>query len=302
MLLCRRAIEPRLGKWGFPQGFMELGESARGGAARESQEEAGAFVVVGPLLSVYNLPGQVQLLYLATMECDWNPCDAPDGGPTLELGPESSEARFFAFDDLPDESELAFPTVKWALDFARDVGIPAWDDRVGFAPQRERRCSSGRGRTRSRSRRRTRSWDGARRRTRSPSEKIAPASLASRTRDPRVARRSPVVCSPALGVEGIERVIRDAALVLTKRFCSRSLLSFYSIISVLYRQSATVHAAFPVVPSLVLVLVRRPRLVAPLRFLLQRSRGRRPPDPAPRVDVSPPRRSSPDPPSVRPPG
>lgn len=143
VLLCRRAIEPRLGKWGFPQGFMELGESARGGAARESQEEAGAFVVVGPLLSVYNLPGQVQLLYLATMECDWNLCDAPDGGPTLELGPESSEARFFAFDELPDESELAFPTVKWALDFARDVGIPAWDDRVGFAPQQRTKMFFG---------------------------------------------------------------------------------------------------------------------------------------------------------------
>ncbi|UCE64766.1 MAG: NUDIX hydrolase, partial [Nitrospirota bacterium] len=27
ILLCRRAIEPRLGFWTFPAGFMELGES-----------------------------------------------------------------------------------------------------------------------------------------------------------------------------------------------------------------------------------------------------------------------------------
>ena len=40
---------------------------------------------------------------------------------------------------------------------------------------------------------------------------------------------------------------RDAALVQTKRFCSRSLLSF--TVSVLQCQSPTVHAAFPVVPS-----------------------------------------------------
>ncbi len=37
VLLCRRAIEPRVGKWGFPQGFMELGEGTRDGAARETK-------------------------------------------------------------------------------------------------------------------------------------------------------------------------------------------------------------------------------------------------------------------------
>ena len=48
--MCRRAIEPRVGKWGFPQGFLELGESTREGAARETMEEAGATVVPGPML------------------------------------------------------------------------------------------------------------------------------------------------------------------------------------------------------------------------------------------------------------
>jgi ADP-ribose pyrophosphatase YjhB (NUDIX family) len=37
--MCRRRIEPSAGKWGFPQGFMELGESTRQGAARETMEE-----------------------------------------------------------------------------------------------------------------------------------------------------------------------------------------------------------------------------------------------------------------------
>ena len=34
VLLCRRAIEPRLGKWTLPAGFMELDETMAEGAAR----------------------------------------------------------------------------------------------------------------------------------------------------------------------------------------------------------------------------------------------------------------------------
>jgi ADP-ribose pyrophosphatase YjhB (NUDIX family) len=65
VLLCRRAIEPSAGKWGFPQGYLELGESARAGAAREAAEECGARVAPGPLLAVYDVPGSVQLVYLS---------------------------------------------------------------------------------------------------------------------------------------------------------------------------------------------------------------------------------------------
>ena len=42
VLLCKRNIEPRRGKWTLPAGFMELGESTSQGAARETREEAGA--------------------------------------------------------------------------------------------------------------------------------------------------------------------------------------------------------------------------------------------------------------------
>ncbi len=42
VLLCRRAIEPRLGYWTLPAGFMELGETTAQGAERETREEAGA--------------------------------------------------------------------------------------------------------------------------------------------------------------------------------------------------------------------------------------------------------------------
>jgi NADH pyrophosphatase NudC (nudix superfamily) len=39
VLLCKRNIEPRWGKWTLPAGFMELGEDHREGAARETHEE-----------------------------------------------------------------------------------------------------------------------------------------------------------------------------------------------------------------------------------------------------------------------
>ena len=40
ILLCKRAIEPRMGFWTLPAGFMELGESVEEGACREAREEA----------------------------------------------------------------------------------------------------------------------------------------------------------------------------------------------------------------------------------------------------------------------
>ena len=48
VLLCRRAIEPRLGYWTVPAGFMELGETMEEGAARETREEALAEVEIEP--------------------------------------------------------------------------------------------------------------------------------------------------------------------------------------------------------------------------------------------------------------
>src|SRR5690242_9582837 len=55
VLLCRRAIEPRLGYWTLPAGFMENGETLEQGAAREAHEEALAHVEIGSLLAVANV-------------------------------------------------------------------------------------------------------------------------------------------------------------------------------------------------------------------------------------------------------
>mmetsp|Transcript_34745 Transcript_34745/g.75350 ORF Transcript_34745/g.75350 Transcript_34745/m.75350 type:complete len:255 (+) Transcript_34745:89-853(+) len=112
VLLCQRAIEPCAGKWGYPQGFLELGETTRQGAARETWEEAGVNfdATQAELLAIYNLAGmQVQMIYRVELENN-----------EFEAGHESSDVKFVAWDDIPWD-DLAFPTVNWGLEHARDM-------------------------------------------------------------------------------------------------------------------------------------------------------------------------------------
>ena len=105
ILLCRRAIPPRVGYWTLPAGFMENGETIEEGARREAREEANAQLQIQSLLAVYSLKhiDQVQLFFAAQVLND-----------DLSAGPESLEIDFFNYNTIP-WSELAFPTVSWAL-------------------------------------------------------------------------------------------------------------------------------------------------------------------------------------------
>jgi len=104
ILLCRRAIAPRIGFWTLPAGYMEEGESVEEAAAREAREEAMAEIEIDSLLAVYSVPriAQVQIMFRAQLVSDFAP------------GPESTEVKLFRWQDIP-WSELAFPTVVWAL-------------------------------------------------------------------------------------------------------------------------------------------------------------------------------------------
>jgi ADP-ribose pyrophosphatase YjhB (NUDIX family) len=105
VLLCKRNIEPRWGKWTLPAGFMELGETTSEGAARETVEEAGAQFELEGLLSVLSVPrvSQVHLFYLARLTSD-----------RFEPGVETIEARLFTEAEIPWE-EIAFRTVRETL-------------------------------------------------------------------------------------------------------------------------------------------------------------------------------------------
>ncbi|MDP1527490.1 MAG: NUDIX hydrolase [Rhodocyclaceae bacterium] len=83
ILLCRRAIEPRLGYWTLPAGFMENGESVAAAAARETREEACARIELGEMFSMISVPhiSQVHVIYRARLlDLDFAP-----GEETLEL-------------------------------------------------------------------------------------------------------------------------------------------------------------------------------------------------------------------------
>lgn len=105
VLLCKRNIEPRWGKWTLPAGFMELGETTAQGAARETIEEAGAQFEMEDLFTVMSVPrvGQVHLYYRARLTSE-----------RFDPGHETIEARLFREEDIPWE-ELAFRTVRETL-------------------------------------------------------------------------------------------------------------------------------------------------------------------------------------------
>ncbi len=101
VLLCKRAIEPRYGKWTLPAGFMEDDETTAEGALRETLEEAGARVELGDIFSVLSVRhvNQVHIFYRARLlDLDF------------AAGTESLEVALFDEHEVP-WSELAFRTV-----------------------------------------------------------------------------------------------------------------------------------------------------------------------------------------------
>jgi ADP-ribose pyrophosphatase YjhB (NUDIX family) len=128
VLLCRRAIAPRLGFWTLPAGYLELNESPDEGAKREAWEEAYAKIEISGLLAVYDIPrlSQVQLIYRARLIDE-----------AVKPGIESQAVALFKWDEIP-WSEIAFPTVHWALHHDRELG-----DAENFAPRTNPEDDSG---------------------------------------------------------------------------------------------------------------------------------------------------------------
>ena len=113
ILLCRRSIEPRSGYWTVPAGFMELGESLAGGAARETLEEACATVEIGHLFASVDVvdAGQVHLFFTGKLVGDFG------------AGEESLESAMFSQDEIPWD-DIAFQSGVFALKkYFEDRGV-----------------------------------------------------------------------------------------------------------------------------------------------------------------------------------
>lgn len=105
VLLCKRAIEPRFGKWTLPAGFMENGETLADAAIRETAEEANASIELVGLYTLISVPhiSQVHAIYRATLKnLDFNP------------GIETLETRLFSEAEIPWD-DIAFRTIAATL-------------------------------------------------------------------------------------------------------------------------------------------------------------------------------------------
>ncbi len=96
LLLVRRGIEPRLGKWSFPSGYVNRGERVEMAAAREVEEETALEVRTNWLVGLYSHKDDPVVLAVY---------DATVTGGEMSAGAEVLEVEWFDFQALP---ELAF--------------------------------------------------------------------------------------------------------------------------------------------------------------------------------------------------
>jgi ADP-ribose pyrophosphatase YjhB (NUDIX family) len=105
IVLLRRGIEPQYGKWVFPGGFVDRGETVADAAVRETREEVQLAVEIDDLVGVYSYSGNdiVVVVYAARLV---------DGTPAI--GDECLEVKTFAPEEIPWD-DLAFPSTREAL-------------------------------------------------------------------------------------------------------------------------------------------------------------------------------------------
>jgi ADP-ribose pyrophosphatase YjhB (NUDIX family) len=107
VLLVKRGIEPGLGKWAFPGGHVDRGETIEAAALRETREECGVTAVLTELVGLYSYPGRpvVVAVYRGGV--------APGSAAPVPLD-ETLDVGWFTADEVA-ALELAFRSVADSL-------------------------------------------------------------------------------------------------------------------------------------------------------------------------------------------
>jgi ADP-ribose pyrophosphatase YjhB (NUDIX family) len=117
VLLARRAIEPYLGAWDLPGGFVEEHEHPLDALRRELREETGLEVEPRDFLGVWTDRYGGDSTAQTTLNLFWS---ARVTGGEPQAADDVSELRWFAPNELPPDRELAFDCVSLALAAWRD--------------------------------------------------------------------------------------------------------------------------------------------------------------------------------------
>ena len=105
ILLAQRAIHPSYGKWVFPGGYVDRGETLEAAALREVQEESGLVVRLTRLLGAYSFPDNPVIVVAYAGDVT---------GGSLKIDDESLAVRSFPPAEIPWD-QLAFPSTVQVL-------------------------------------------------------------------------------------------------------------------------------------------------------------------------------------------
>jgi 8-oxo-dGTP diphosphatase len=106
ILLVRRGTEPIRGRWSLPGGVVELGETVRQAAERETQEECGVQIQATEVIEVLDAitrddDGHIRFHYVLTELL----ADYVSGTPAPDS--DALEARWFSLDGIGDLDMLS---------------------------------------------------------------------------------------------------------------------------------------------------------------------------------------------------
>lgn len=96
LLLIKRGVEPGIGKWALPSGFLEEDETPEEGCIRELSEETG---LKGKIIRLIDVDNEESLIYRNILVIGY---EIEITGGELKSGSDTIDVKFFPTNKLPD--------------------------------------------------------------------------------------------------------------------------------------------------------------------------------------------------------